>query len=163
MRRWRDAEALPYNGAPHGALGPLCKWDARPQSALRVVPLPALRRVCAVIPHVPQGAVVTPRDVSAVEYWWVNVHNLDRAGPARGLDWRAGIPPEARVRPAPVLEEMCEHCHGVDSVPNNKMYLCEVEGCLNGWHRACLLADGRRPPRRNAPFYCNTHEAIPVN
>jgi hypothetical protein len=163
MRRWRDAEAPPYNGAPHGALGPLCKWDARPQSALRVVPLPTLRRVCAVIPHVPQGAVVTPRDVSAVEYWWVNVHNLDRAGPSRGLDWRAGIPPEARVRPAPVLEEMCEHCHGVDSVPNNKMYLCEVEGCLNGWHRACLLADGRRPPRRNAPFYCNTHEAIPVN
>jgi hypothetical protein len=164
MRRFRASEEPEYTGAPHGALGPLCAWDARPDYALRVVPSSQLQRVCAVIPHVPPGSSVSAAslDVSTVQLWWVNVHNLDRAGPSRGLDWQAGIPLAARARPAPVLEEMCELCHGIASVDSNRMYVCEIEGCLNGWHKACLEADGRRAPGRNMPFYCKSHAPLSV-
>jgi hypothetical protein len=82
----------------HGGLGPLCKWETDPDCEYRVLPVSTIERVCAVVPHVGDDALAAwPPDYTRVVHWWVNVHNRDRAGPARGVDWLAGVP-EDRTR-----------------------------------------------------------------
>ena len=128
------------------------------------MPVATLTRVCAVVPHVPDDArrvAADPTDFSDVERWWISPFTRDFAGAARGADWLDGVPAEARSRPAPVLEEMCELCHGTGSASGNKMYLCDwPDRCLWGWHKACLLSQGVRPPRKGDGFYCEAHRKI---
>ena len=75
------------------------------------------------------------------------------------VDWLAGVPEEARRRPAPVQEAMCEACGGLGSTDKNKMYLCDAAGCLRGWHKLCLRAASCAVPRRGESFYCSEHSA----
>ena len=151
-----------YPDATHGGLGPLCKWETDTDCEYRVLPVSTIERVCAVVPHVGDDALCPaawPPDYTRVVHWWVNVHNRDRAGPARGVDWLAGVPEEARRRPAPVQEAMCESCGGLGSTDKNKMYLCDAAGCLRGWHKLCLRAASCGVPRRGESFHCSLHSA----
>ena len=128
----------------------------------RVVPVASVLRVCAVAPYIPFSPAERTqrlRGYAAVQWWYVCPYQRDRAGPARGLDWQAGIAPDARKPPQQRREEQCEYCKGLENTQANPMFVCdwEHERCLSGWHKRCLLREHLPVPRASQRFYCREH------
>jgi hypothetical protein len=128
----------------------------------RVVPVASVLSVCAVAPYIPFSPaerIQCLRGYAAVQWWYVCPYQRDRAGPARGLDWQAGIAPDARKPPQQRREEQCEYCKGLENTQANRMFVCEWEHerCLSGWHKRCLLREQLPVPRASQRFYCREH------